>query len=173
MTAEEIVPVVDDHDRIVGSASISEVHLKGLLHREAYTYLINLKGQLLLQRRADNDLWDHSSAGHFSEKETYLDGAMREFSEELGIRLEQDEFTTLCYVKLKSEGTRNKHNNRFVTVFLVRKNIPIERFHIDEKEMSAVRYFDASEMKHLLLEPKRMTRSAKVLIEKYLLKLLT
>lgn len=172
MPAEEIIPVVDDKDSVVGAAPISEVHARGLLHREAYTYLINLRRQLLLQRRADNGLWDHSSAGHFSEQETYLEGAMREFSEELGVTLNKDEFTNLCYMKLESEGAHNKQNNRFVTVFLVKKDIPLERFHIDQQEVSEVKYFGASDLNRLLLEPQKMTRSAKLLIEKDLLKLL-
>lgn len=39
---EEMIPIVNEADEIVDIRPISEVHKKGLIHREAYVYLINL-----------------------------------------------------------------------------------------------------------------------------------
>ena len=81
---DELIPVVDENDELISNEPISDVHTKGLLHRETFVYLINHRG-VLLQQRSDNGLWDHSAAGHFPSTETYLEGAQREFREELGV----------------------------------------------------------------------------------------
>ena len=88
----EKISHVDENDNIIGEITREQANSQGLLHREAYTYLINSKNQVLLQRRADNGRWDHSAAGHFPPSETYLQGAKREFLEELGIDIPTSEF---------------------------------------------------------------------------------
>lgn len=165
---DEVVALVNDKDEIVGKATRSEVHSKGLLHRETYCYVINAKNQVLLHRRKDNHLWDHSSSGHFSFNESYEDGIEREVEEELGIKLLKEDFEEIA--KEKIIGRRND-NQRFVKLFLVKKDIPIEQFEIDKSEVQEIRYFKKNELKKLLLSDE-ITSSAKYLIEKYVLPVL-
>ena len=68
---EEIIALVDENDNVIGGATRGEVHKKGLLHREVYIYIVNSKGQVLLQKRKDVHLWDHSASGHFPKKQNY------------------------------------------------------------------------------------------------------
>ena len=103
---------------MVGKATRAEAHYKCLLHRETYCYVINAKNQVLLHKREDNHLWDHSSSGHFSFNESYEDGIVREVEEELGIKLLKEEFEEIA--KEKIIGRRND-NQRFVKLFLVKK----------------------------------------------------
>ncbi|MFH1072284.1 MAG: NUDIX domain-containing protein [Nanoarchaeota archaeon] len=170
--AEEHIPIVNTADRIVGSSSFSTVHRQGLLHREAYTYLINKRKEVLLQQRTDSGLWDHSSAGHFPETESYAEGARREFAEELGIQLPLSAFKEIAYERIDSIKPQKK-NRRFVKVFVVRKDIPLHEFKIEKKELIAVRYFGCSELRVLLSQEHVLTNSAQYLIKKYLLKMLS
>ena len=167
----ETIPIVDETDKIIGKEEISKVHKEGLLHREAYSYLINSKKEVLLQKRTDRLIWDTSSAGHFSIKETYLDGAKREFKEELGIDVPIKNFVEISYERIKTES-KNKKNKRFIRVFLVKKDIPISNFKIDKNEVIEVKYFNLEEIKKLLENPKKLTKSANILIKKHILTLL-
>jgi isopentenyldiphosphate isomerase len=171
---QEILAVVDDKDHIIGRASRTKVHREGLFHREAYCYLINSKKQVLLQKRADSALWDHSCAGHFPLRQDYLEAIQREFKEELGIELSKSDFKEITKEKLERIHQINREvykNFRFVKIFLVKKDIPISAFKIDRGEVMKVRYFSLLEIKKLI-KSRKITFSADYLLEKYIFSLL-
>lgn len=79
------VVVVNESDEVVGTMSRKEAHSNGTPHRIAVVYLENEKNEILVQVRISGTL-DHSSAGHVDPGETYLQTALRELSEELGVK---------------------------------------------------------------------------------------
>ena len=83
----ENVILVDEKDSVLGEVSREEAHKDGLWHRVAVVYLLNAKGEILIQERKDSPGFgfDHSSAGHVDHWESYLDAAKRELGEELGV----------------------------------------------------------------------------------------
>lgn len=166
--SEEKIPIVNEKDEVVGIKQISEAHKHGLIHREAYVYLINLDGEVLLQKRKDNGLWDHSAAGHFSSTESYVEGAKREFEEELGVKIETIDLKEIGYERINTIKP-NKKNFRFVKIYIVTKDIPLENFKIGCTEVEDIKFFDKSELLKLLQQPHILTGSAKSLIEKYIL----
>ncbi len=90
MTADELVDVIDDADRVVMQATRREVRLRNLRHRSVYVLLFNSTGQLFVHRRTlTKDIfpghWDVAVGGVLSAGETYDDGARRELREEVGI----------------------------------------------------------------------------------------
>jgi 16S rRNA (adenine1518-N6/adenine1519-N6)-dimethyltransferase len=85
--------VVDEHDRVTGTAPRAEVHGNNLRHRAVHVFLFNHHGELLLQKRSrwkdrHPQLWDSSAAGHVGAGEEYDATALRELQEELGVRAE-------------------------------------------------------------------------------------
>lgn len=87
----EIFDVVDENDKVTGQATRKEVHARSLLHRAVHVFVINARGELLLQRRSrlkdvHPGVWDSSVAGHLDAGEEYRDAAIREMEEEMGIR---------------------------------------------------------------------------------------
>jgi len=166
---DEIIAIVNENDGIIGKATRKEAHARGLLHRESYTYLINSKKQVLLHKRLDNHLWDHSSAGHFPVEQDYREGALREFEEELGIKLKSNELNEIAKER-RITTKKDRKNDRFFKLFLVKKNIPFKNFKIDKEEVEEIHYFDINKLKKLLSSPGKMAGSAKYLIEKYILK---
>src|SRR5207248_10342261 len=87
---DERFPIVDKNDRILRSASRSEVHGNNLRHRAVHILIFNPVGEVYLQQRSrwkDRHplKWDSSAAGHVIATESYDDTAQRELKEELGI----------------------------------------------------------------------------------------
>jgi isopentenyldiphosphate isomerase len=88
--SSEILDVVDFDDRVIGQATRSDVHNRALLHRAAHIFLFNSIGSIYVQRRSPSkdrhpSKLDSSAAGHVDSGESYLDCAVRELKEELGI----------------------------------------------------------------------------------------
>jgi isopentenyldiphosphate isomerase len=88
--SQELLDVVDAHDRIIEVRTRGEIHRLGLMHRSVHILLFNGKGQLFIQKRSmskdsNPGLWDSSAAGHVNSGEDYLACTIRELGEELGI----------------------------------------------------------------------------------------
>ena len=83
--------IVNKEDRVIGAESKKTARSKGLIHRIVRIFLFNSTGQIFLQKRSSNmdidpNLWDQSAGGHVDEGENYYEAAIRETSEELGIK---------------------------------------------------------------------------------------
>jgi len=90
-TDNELLYLVDEHDQVLGSCLRGDAHRQGLRHRAVHVLVFNAAGEVFLQKRSAHKdvnpcLWDTSSAGHVDFGESYDASAMRELSEELGIR---------------------------------------------------------------------------------------
>ncbi len=88
--SSEPFAVVDERDRVVGSAPRATVHGDNLLHRAVHILLFNDAGELFLQKRSRQKdrhplVWDSSAAGHVDAGEEYDQTAQRELREELGV----------------------------------------------------------------------------------------
>ena len=75
---------------VIGQAPRSRVHAEGLLHRAVHIFVLNSRGELLLQRRSalkdQSPLKLTSSAsGHLGAGESYETAAIREMQEEIGL----------------------------------------------------------------------------------------
>ncbi|PPD30487.1 MAG: NUDIX hydrolase [Methylomonas sp.] len=86
----ELLAVVDEHDRIIDRCPRSEIHALKLRHRAVHILVFNAQQQLLMQKRSmkkdlNKGLWDTSAAGHVDDGENYDTCAPRELAEELGI----------------------------------------------------------------------------------------
>jgi len=87
---EEMFDVVDEADRVIGSAPRSEVHRRKLWHRAVHVLLFNAQTELFVQKRsAVKDTfprcYDSSASGHLNSGEVYDTCAVRELQEELGL----------------------------------------------------------------------------------------
>jgi len=89
----EFFDIVNDSDEVIGYASRSEVHNRGLKHRSVHLLIFNKQGSVLLQKRSmEKDTfpgtWDSSVSGHVDSGENYDEAVIRESWEELGVKLE-------------------------------------------------------------------------------------
>ena len=88
--SQELLSVVDESDKVIGVEKRGIIHAKGLLHRAVHILVFNPKGEIYLQKRSmrkdsSPGKWDSSSSGHVDAGEEYLQSAVRELDEELGI----------------------------------------------------------------------------------------
>ncbi len=87
---DEMLAVVDDDDRVVGSERRDVIHRDNLKHRAVHIFALNKHGEIFLQKRSRlkdkcPGLWDSSAAGHVDAGEEYEACAVRELEEELGL----------------------------------------------------------------------------------------
>jgi 16S rRNA (adenine1518-N6/adenine1519-N6)-dimethyltransferase len=134
-TPDEAFVVVDNADRVTGSAPRGQVHANNLLHRAVHVLIFNRSGQVLLQLRSrlkDRHplQWDSSAAGHVSAGEDYDQTAARELVEELGIE------TSLKKVAKLPASPKTDHE--FVSFYTGSHDGP---FRANAREIEAVRFF--------------------------------
>jgi 16S rRNA (adenine1518-N6/adenine1519-N6)-dimethyltransferase len=85
----ELLAVVDQNDQALRPMDRATIHREHLLHRAVHIFLVNCRGELLLQKRSHRKdrfprCWDSSAAGHVDADESYQECATRELQEEIG-----------------------------------------------------------------------------------------
>lgn len=100
--ALERVILVDAQDRAEGEGDKLDVHRLGQLHRAFSIFIFNAKGEVLLQRRADDKYhfagyWSNSCCGHPRPGEPTAKAALRRLGEELGFQAPLNEQIQLVY----------------------------------------------------------------------------
>ena len=105
----ENVVLVDREDREIGVMEKMEAHEKGLLHRAFSVFLINEKGEILLQQRAlhkyhSGGLWTNTCCSHPRPGESLEAATQRRLMEEMGISCEMWSLFSFIYRKDFSNG---------------------------------------------------------------------
>jgi len=99
---EEEVILVDTNDRPLGTMPKMEAHQKAVLHRAFSVFILNSKGQMLLQQRAwekyhSPGLWTNTCCSHQRMGESSLEAGHRRLQEEMGMTTELEELFSFIY----------------------------------------------------------------------------
>lgn len=145
--SEPLIQIVDEEDKVIGALSMDEAKEKGKIHRIVRVMVQNSKGQLLLQKRSSlipyPGMWDSSAAGHVDEGETYESAALRELSEEVGIKNVQLKIVKTYYYN--ENDFKNRDIRQFNRVFEVKfDNTPND---LSKDEVTEVKWFDLVDLK--------------------------
>ena len=102
----ERLEVVNEKGGIISKATRNEVHNKGLLHREIHVWIYNKRGEIVLQKRSENQetfpgMWDASVGGHVDLGEKPLEAAIRELKEETGLLAGSDNLELILKIHTK------------------------------------------------------------------------
>jgi len=143
---KELIAIVDDNDNVIGKYPRRN-HAEGRLHRETSVLIVNPNNEILVQERLDTGRFDYSASGHFPFDEDYLDGAIREVQEELGLDIPRDKFVKISKHRIDYPG-----NNRFITLWEVVGDYKIEDMKIDPTEVKSVKYISVPELKRIIKE---------------------
>ncbi|MER0241800.1 NUDIX domain-containing protein [Streptomyces sp. HSW2009] len=89
-SADEVLDVVDEQDRVVGQAPRGEVYARGLRHRCVFILAKDAAGRVFVHRRTAQKLvfpglYDMFVGGVVGAGESYGAAALREAEEELGV----------------------------------------------------------------------------------------
>ncbi len=87
--SEELVVLVDEDDRVIGTEGKMAAHITGKLHRAVSVFVFNTDGKLLLQQRAaskyhSSGLWSNTCCGHPRPDEGTDTAAHRRLQDEMG-----------------------------------------------------------------------------------------
>lgn len=157
----EKIDVLDQNGNKTGEVvSREEVHKLGLWHKCVHIWLINGKGEVLLQKRSKKkathpNMWTTATSGHLSAGDSSIEGAIRELGEEIGLEAKESELKYLFTVK---ESGVNKNPERkiiekeFTDVYLIKKDIDIDELKLQEEEVSEVKWFSYEEFKKMVIE---------------------
>jgi isopentenyl-diphosphate Delta-isomerase len=109
----ELLILVDEHDRELGGMDKLAVHQKGLLHRAFSIFIFNSKGELLLQQRADakyhsGGLWTNTCCSHPRLGEELIEAVDRRLEEEMGMRCHTDFKFSFIY-KMEFQNGLTEH----------------------------------------------------------------
>lgn len=99
---EENVILVDQFDVQIGTMPKMEAHEKGVLHRAFSVFIMNSKGETMLQQRAASKyhsplLWTNTCCSHQREGETNIEAGKRRLLEEMGFVTELEELFSFIY----------------------------------------------------------------------------
>ena len=99
---EEKVILVDSEDKPIGTLPKMEAHEKGVLHRAFSVFILNQKGELMLQQRAHHKyhspgLWTNTCCSHQREGEQNIEAGMRRLDEEMGFSVTLEELFSFIY----------------------------------------------------------------------------
>jgi isopentenyl-diphosphate delta-isomerase len=120
--AEEKLILVDERNRAIGTAGKEAVHRESLLHRAFSIFLVDERGQILLQQRSprkyhSGGLWANSCCGHPRPGERTIVAARRRLTEELGV---DAALSFAFFSRYQADLDHGMHENEFVYVYFGR-----------------------------------------------------
>ncbi|MFE2096793.1 MULTISPECIES: NUDIX hydrolase [unclassified Streptomyces] len=124
--ADEILDIVDEHDRVVAQVARGEAYARGLRHRCVFIQARDAAGRLFVHRRTATKLvfpalYDMFVGGVVGAGESYDEAALREAEEELGVTgLPRPDF---LFKFLYDDGAGNSW---WSAVYEVRCDLPVQ-----------------------------------------------
>lgn len=99
---EEHVILVDENDQQIGLMPKMEAHQKAVLHRAFSVFLMNDKGEIMLQQRAAHKyhsplLWTNTCCSHQRDGESNIEAGNRRLFEEMGVQTELNDLFSFIY----------------------------------------------------------------------------
>ena len=149
--------ILDENGKPTGyTRSRVEAHEQGLWHRTVHVWVVNARGEVLLQKRAPGLVsrpgkWDISVGGHIHAGESSMDAAIRETKEELGFNVNPDELKFLFTTNEQTvQNNKTFINNEFNDIYLLRRYVSLGEINLDLDEVTKVKYMPAKEVLTLM-----------------------
>lgn len=145
----EILDIVDEENKLINKKHTRQyIHENNLWHRHVACWIINDKGEVLLQKRAFNkkknpNMWS-KTAGHVKTGEEPIDALKREVKEELGVNISDENIILIGIYKSCDE--KNKY---FGYDYIVKVKYKVEDYNLQIEELNEVKYVTINEMIHL------------------------
>ena len=144
----ELLDIVDENNNLTDRVEDKDiVHEQGLWHREVSIWVMNEKGEVLLQKRAATkrlrpNKWA-MCGGHVGTGENEEVAAKRELFEEMGLKASSLE---LLFI----DKTDISDNRRFSYMYFWKTNAKIEDCTIQYDELSEIKYITIAELERIV-----------------------
>ncbi len=158
MSGTEYFEILNEDGSLTGILKErSLVHRDGDLHGASHIWVICREGEklwILLQKRSEEKdsypgCFDVSAAGHLDPGESFLDGALRELGEELGLNAKPAKLIYFQQKKIDQlecfHGTQF-HNRELISSFIYEMKEKKENFCFQREEISEVLWTEAGEL---------------------------
>jgi len=164
---EEEVILVNEYDKPIGTMPKMEAHEKGCLHRAFSVFVLNGKGQLMLQQRAAHKyhsplLWTNTCCSHQRVGESNIDAGVRRLQEEMGFTTNMEELFSFIY-KAPFDNGLTEHELDHVMLGYYEKN-PV----INNDEVASWKWMNPQAIKEdILKQPEVYTAWFKIIFERF------
>lgn len=149
----ELIDVVDENNQLTGKVEDRKtIHENGLWHRQVSCWIMNSKGELLLQKRAANKLknpnkWSRTG-GHVDAGEKPITGMIREIKEEIGVDIPKEKLELLDIKKLTNDYSKEVKHRYYGYNYFAVVDYGIEDYTIQKEELSDLKYISIEEMEN-------------------------
>ena len=141
----ELIDIVNENNEFTGQIEEREIaYEKGLWRRTVSCWIMNEKGEILLQKRSSNkkknpNKWA-KTGGQVDSGESVENAIFREVKEELGIEIPKNQ------IKIYDIHKSNDKTKRFSYNFIFKVNYKINEYTLQKEEVSDVKYVTIEEM---------------------------
>lgn len=149
----EYLDVLDEYGKPLGIKKPKEdVHRDGDWHGTVQIWLMNPKGEVLMQKRSAlktsrPNKWDNSCAGHMSAGESAINTALRELKEELNLEAQENDLELLYVMKTEQIEQNGKFiNHQHNNVYLAKIDLDIDSLKLQEEEVAEVKFIHHEEL---------------------------
>lgn len=156
---DEYIDIVTSEGLPTGKTALkSEAHKNGWYHNTVHLWLFTNKGDVLLQQRSHKKpihplLWDVSVAGHIDSGESFVEAAVRECEEEIGLMVNPEDLIhigTSLHKSEYNEGTVKDYE--FHQIYISEFEGNLEKLKIQQDEVEAVKMVDFKTFEELLIQ---------------------
>lgn len=143
----ELIDIVDENNKLTGQVEERWVAVeKGLWKRTVSCWIMNEKGEVLLQKRTANkrrnpNKWA-KTGGQVDSGETPDEAMFREVKEELGVEIPKEQIKDMSICKSDGKNKRFAYNYIFVVDY------KINDYTLQKEEVAEVKYVDIEDMEH-------------------------
>jgi len=164
---EEEVILVNEQDEVLGTMPKMEAHEKAVLHRAFSVFVMNNKGETLLQQRAAHKyhsplLWTNTCCSHQRIGETNIEAGRRRLQEEMGFDTSLQELFWFIYKAPFDNGlTEHELDHVMIGAFDQEPKINID-------EVADWKWMLPSDIKSdIEKSPKKYTEWFKIIFDKF------
>lgn len=147
----EILFIVDQNNMPLEPQLRAVAHRDRLWHRTTGIWVINNKLQILCQKRSllkdiKPGFWEAFFGGHVAPGQEYLENAVKELNEELGVSVNATDM--IPYKVFKSDKPTHAE---FQQVFACKINGDIDSFEFEKEEADQLKWIELEEVKNIIL----------------------
>lgn len=161
------VLLVDEQDRFLGVMDKIEAHEKALLHRAFSVFILNDKGEIMMQQRAlhkyhSPGLWTNTCCSHQQEGETNVQAAERRLKEEMGFSTRLEEVFSFIY-KAPFDNGLTEHEFDHVLIGYYNQTPKINLNEVADWKWMSIQEI----LKELEAQPHRYTEWFKIIFDRF------
>ena len=150
----ELLDIVDENGDPTGETVERETaHRLGIRHRTSHVWILRKRGggtQVLLQQRSRNKdsypgCYDISSAGHIPAGQGFVESALRELKEELGVDASAEELVCCGCRRFEFRGNfhgRDFRDRQVSKIYALWRDMEMPQFTLQKSEVSSVLWMD-------------------------------